>query len=120
MDSRGDSPIRAPGVVDDGYIRKIRRELSDLDGEIVMLVNRRLRLVAKLKRYKDTQGIAFLDLAREGWMLQYLHRLNHGPLSREGLEELYQEVLALTKREVLASERRASEVAGVGADAPGA
>jgi len=33
-------------------------------------------------------------------MLQDLQRANRGPLSVEGLRELYAEVLALTKREV--------------------
>jgi hypothetical protein len=33
-------------------------------------------------------------------MLQYLARANRGPLSAEGLEELFEEILGLTKREV--------------------
>jgi hypothetical protein len=33
-------------------------------------------------------------------MLQYLQRANRGPLSGEGLHELFEEVLGLTKREV--------------------
>ena len=57
--------------------------------------------VASLKRYKEEHGIDFVDLAREEWMLQYLRRFNQGPLSREGLSELYHELLALMKREVM-------------------
>jgi hypothetical protein len=33
-------------------------------------------------------------------MLQYLSRANRGPLSGEGLRELFEELLDLTKREV--------------------
>ena len=33
-------------------------------------------------------------------MLQYLARANRGPLTEEGLRELFAEVLDLTKREV--------------------
>ena len=40
------------------------------------------------------------DLAREEWMLQYLSRGNRGPLSQDGLSELYHELLDLMKREV--------------------
>jgi len=87
-------------AVDDPYVLKVRREISDLDRSLVELVNKRLQLVAKLKRYKDEHGIGFVDLTREEWMLQYLHRLNRGPLSDDGLTELYQELLDLTKREV--------------------
>ena len=84
----------------DPHVRDVRRQISDVDRTLVELVNKRLRLVAQLKRYKDEHGIGFVDLAREEWMLQYLHRLNRGPLSDEGLSELYHELLDLTKREV--------------------
>jgi len=85
----------------DEYVVRVRREISDLDRALVELVNKRLKLVASLKRYKDEHGINFVDLAREEWMLQYLQRLNQGPLSLEGLSELYHELLALMKREVM-------------------
>ena len=91
-------------VTDDPYVLKVRREISDLDRSLVELVNRRLRLVSKLKRYKDEHGIGFVDLAREQWMLQYLQRANRGPLSENGLSELYHELLDLMKREVVAQE----------------
>lgn len=84
----------------DEFVARVRRDISDLDSALVELVNKRLQLVARLKRYKDEHGIGFVDLAREEWMLQYLQRLNRGPLSREGLEELYHELLDLMKREV--------------------
>jgi dephospho-CoA kinase len=95
----------------DPYIRGIRREISDLDRDLVELVNERLRLVAKLKRYKDERGIDFVDLAREEGMLQYLQGANRGPLSAAGLEQLYHDVLELTKHELLALK------AGVGSEA---
>jgi chorismate mutase len=91
-------------VTDDPYVLKVRRELSDLDSALVELVNKRLRIVAQLKRYKDEHGIGFVDLAREEWMLQYLQRANRGPLTPEGLAELYHELLGLTKREVAGRE----------------
>jgi chorismate mutase len=84
----------------DPFVKDVRRELSDLDSALVELVNKRLRLVAKLKRYKEEHGIGFVDLAREEWMLQYLQRANRGPLSAAGLAELYHELLDLMKREV--------------------
>jgi chorismate mutase len=87
---------------DDPYVRRVRTEISDLDRALVDLVNKRLRLVAQLKRYKDEHGIGFVDLAREEWMLQYLQRANRGPLSADGLSTLYHELLALMKAEVLA------------------
>ena len=88
----------------DAHVRDVRRQISDLDSSLVALVNKRLKLVAQLKRYKEEHGIGFVDLAREEWMLQYLQRSNGGPLTREGLSELYHYVLDLTKQEVVKQE----------------
>lgn len=85
---------------DDPLIRQLREQLSDNDVKIVEALNARLKLVARLKRVKEERGIGFLDPAREEWMLQYLTRANRGPLSADGLREIYTELLDLTKREV--------------------
>src|SRR4051794_39925755 len=87
-------------VNDDPLIKQLRQQISDTDRSIVEAINARLRLVARLKSYKELRGIDFLDPEREEWMLQYLTRANRGPLSHEGLKELFEEVLDLTKREV--------------------
>jgi chorismate mutase len=78
----------------------MREQLSDNDRALVEAINKRLRLVAKLKGYKESRGIDFLDPEREEWMLRDISRANRGPLSQAGLEEIYKEILALTKREV--------------------
>jgi chorismate mutase len=87
-------------VNDDPLIRQLRQQISDTDRSIVDALNARLRLVARLKHYKESRGIDFVDPEREEWMLQYLQRANRGPLSGEGLKELFEEILDLTKREV--------------------
>ena len=89
---------------DDPVIRQLREQLSDNDVRIVEAINARLTLVARLKRVKEDRGIGFLDPAREEWMLQYLSRANRGPLSVDGLREIYTELLDLTKREVQRSD----------------
>jgi len=99
MSSTENSPVSAP---EDPYVLGVRREISDLDRSLVELVNKRLKLVARLKRYKDEHGIGFVDLAREEWMLQYLQRANRGPLSEAGLSQIYHDLLALMKQEVQA------------------
>jgi chorismate mutase len=87
-------------IAQDEYVTRARRDISDLDRQLVELVNKRLKLVAQLWRYKDEHGLDHVDPAREEWMVQYLQRLNSGPLSEDGLKELHQEVLGLTKREL--------------------
>ena len=85
---------------DDPVLRQFREQISDTDRAIVDAVNKRLKLVAQIKAYKDSRGIGFVDPEREEWMLQYLQRANRGPLSEEGLTELYHDLLDLVKREV--------------------
>ena len=92
--------MAGPPVNDDPLIKQLRQQISDTDRSIVDAFNARLRLVARLKGYKESRGIDFLDPEREEWMLQYLTRANRGPLSEDGLKELFDEVLDLTKREV--------------------
>jgi chorismate mutase len=84
----------------DPVIRQMRAQISDTDRALVEQINKRLRLVARLKAYKDEHDFDFVDPAREAWMIQDLQRANRGPLSAEGLKQIYEEILAMTKREV--------------------
>lgn len=85
-------------------IRQFREQISDNDRALVEALNKRLRLVAKLKEYKESHGLGFVDPAREEWILKDLSRANRGPVSTEGLREFYEAVFDLTKREVSSSE----------------
>ena len=67
---------------------------------ILEAANARLELVAELKRYKDENGLPFVDTDRERALLDTLAAANSGPLSEAGLRELFSELLALMKREV--------------------
>ena len=85
---------------DDPLIRQLREQISDNDRALVEAINARLKLVARLKSYKESRGLDFVDPEREEWMLQYLARANRGPLTAAGLREFFAEILDLTKREV--------------------
>jgi chorismate mutase len=85
---------------DDPLIRQLREQISDADRTIIEAINARLKLVARLKDYKESRGLSFVDPEREEWMLSYLSRANRGPLSSDGLREIFGELLDLTKREV--------------------
>jgi len=84
----------------DPIIRQLRESISDNDRKLLDALNQRLELVARLKSYKESHGIGFLDPEREEWMLNYLQRANRGKLSPEGLREFFTQVLDLTKREL--------------------
>jgi chorismate mutase len=84
----------------DPTVQRLREEISELDRSILEAVNGRLELVAALRRHKQEVGLPFVDPDRERQLLDDLARGNEGPLSDEGLRELFSGLLDLTKREV--------------------
>lgn len=88
----------------DPVVEAARAEISAADRAIVEAVNRRLRLVSELKRYKESRGLGFVDPQREQQILEEVRRANDGPLSDEGVRRLFAEILALTKAEIARSE----------------
>jgi chorismate mutase len=92
----------------DPVVRDLRGEIAEVDRAIVAAVNARLDLVARLKRYKESHGLPFLDPDRERQLVEELTRANAGPLSDDGLRDLYAALLELTKREVGRDSRPAS------------
>ena len=92
----------------DPTIRRLREEISDLDRSILDAVNARLELVERLRRHKDGLGLPFVDPEREQQLLDDLVHANRGPLSDEGVRELFCELLDLTKREISRDDRRAA------------
>jgi chorismate mutase len=87
-------------VTDDPTIQRVRGELAGHDRAILDAVNARLRLVAELKRYKQEAGVPFVDAEQERRLLDRLAATNGGPLSDDGVRELFETILALTKREL--------------------
>jgi chorismate mutase len=86
--------------VSDALTRRLREQIAERDRAILEAVNARLRLVDELKRHKDAEGIDFVDPEQEERLLQALEQANAGPLSRDGVRQLFSEMLALTKREL--------------------
>jgi 3-deoxy-7-phosphoheptulonate synthase/chorismate mutase len=84
----------------DPTVQRLREEISELDRSILEAVNGRLELVATLRRHKQEVGLPFFDPDRERQLLDDLARDNGGPLSDEGVRELFSGLLDLTKREV--------------------
>jgi chorismate mutase / prephenate dehydratase len=81
-------------------VEELRAQLDAIDREIFAAVNRRIDVVARLKRHKEEHGIGFVDPDRERQMFDARAAENDGPLSDEGLRAFYTELLALCKREV--------------------
>jgi chorismate mutase len=84
----------------DAALGDLRNLLEANDRALLDLVNRRLELVSEIKQRKAELGVEFVDPEREAWLLDHLRDANSGLLSDEGLRELLETVLDLTKREL--------------------
>ena len=86
----------------DPIIERLREQIAAADRAVLDAVNRRLELVVELRRYKDSRGIEFVDPEQERRLIERLVQANRGPVSSDGLRELFARLLELTKREVAA------------------
>jgi chorismate mutase len=86
--------------MNDPLTEALRRRIADQDRVILAAVNARLRLVTELKAYKARTGAAFIDAEQEERLLLALADENEGPLSPAGVRTLFEEILALMKREL--------------------
>ena len=92
----------------DPVVVALRERISGADRDILEKVNERLELVEELHRHKTEHGYPTIDRAREEQLLAELTELNTGPLSDDGVRELFTRVLDLVKRE-LATTRAARD-----------
>ena len=90
-------PMADPNA--DAVVRQMRDAIIDTDLKLMQAINSRLVMVSRLRAYKQAQGMEFVDQAREDWMHSYLQGANKGPLTDDGLREIYGHLLDLTKRE---------------------
>jgi chorismate mutase len=79
---------------------EFRDRIGDADRALLAAVNRRLELVRALHDFKQAEGIPLRDPDREQQLVVELQAANPGPLSDQGVAELFRHVLELTRREL--------------------
>jgi chorismate mutase len=81
-------------------LEALREQVVEIDRELVETINRRLEVVQQIWAHKRRHGLGDVDPERERWLHEHLAAGNRGPLSADGLQQIYAEILALTKREM--------------------
>ena len=84
---------------DDPKVTEVRADITATDEQLVALVNRRIELVARLHAHKREQGYNTVDPDRERLLLEHLQATSDGPLSGDGLRQLYATVIELCTAE---------------------
>ncbi len=81
-------------------LSELRAEIEALDRQLLETLNRRLELVAAVRRHKDAAGERWIDPEREAELLQTLVAANGGPLSERGVRAIFSAILDVLKQEV--------------------
>lgn len=74
-------------------IENWRKEIDEIDGEIVSLLNRRASVAQQIGKIKAKAGLPIIDLERESEVLQNILDINEGVLHEWQIAVIYQKIL---------------------------
>ncbi|MGD0166974.1 MAG: chorismate mutase [Gaiellaceae bacterium] len=95
------------GNAADPILNSLREEIAAADRDLISAFARRLRVAARIKSHKADQGYELIDPEREQRLFETWRQANDGTISDQALRELFEVVLALSKRETSADSRPA-------------
>ncbi|RMG71847.1 MAG: prephenate dehydratase [Nitrospirae bacterium] len=75
-------------------LKKLRKEIDQIDEEILRLLNRRAEVVLKVAEEKRKKNQRFYVPHREHEILQRLTRLNKGPFPNDALRVIFREIIS--------------------------
>jgi chorismate mutase len=81
-------------------IDEYRERITAADRVLLAAVNERIELVRTLHEHKAAEGMPLRDRGREDELIRQMQVENGGPLSDEGVAELFRYVLDLTRKEL--------------------
>ena len=75
-----------------------RREIDDIDAELLRLLNMRARLALKVGALKLAADLPFCDPDRERAVLQRLQEINSGPLDEHAVGKVFRRIIRESRR----------------------
>jgi chorismate mutase-like protein len=75
-----------------------RREIDEIDKEILRLLNLRASLAIKVGTLKKAADLPFCDPERERYVLGRLQELNDGPLDHDAVGKLFRRIIRESRR----------------------
>lgn len=75
-----------------------RREIDEIDTELLRLLNMRARLATKVGVLKQAANIPFCDPERERVVLKRLEELNDGPLDQRAVDKIFRRIIREFRR----------------------
>ena len=75
-----------------------RKEIDEVDAELLRLLNVRARLALKVGALKKAANVPFCDPDRERYVLSRLQHLNSGPLDDRAVYKLFRRIIRESRR----------------------
>jgi chorismate mutase-like protein len=75
-----------------------RREIDEIDGELLRLLNVRARLALKVGALKKQAHLPICDPDRERSVLLRLSEMNPGPLDKRAINKLFRRIIRESRR----------------------
>lgn len=75
-----------------------RREIDDIDAELLRLLNMRARLALKVAALKQAAQLPYRDPERERNVLQRLQEINSGPLDERAVCRVFRRIIRESRR----------------------
>ena len=75
-----------------------RKEIDDIDAELLRLLNMRARLALKVGFLKQAAHLPYCDPERERIVLQRLQEINDGPLDERAIGRVFRRIIRESRR----------------------
>lgn len=75
-----------------------RKEIDDIDAELLRLLNMRARLALKVGALKQAADLPFCDPDRERHVLRRVQEINCGPLDERAVGKVFRRIIRESRR----------------------
>jgi chorismate mutase len=79
-------------------IESWRKEIDEIDAQLLRLLNMRARLALKVGALKKAKQLPFCDPDREQYVLARLRDANTGPLDDRAVDKLFRRIIRESRR----------------------
>ena len=80
-------------------LEQYRRQIDEIDAGLVELFLKRMEVTGKVGEWKRENGVPVLDAARERRVIAAKTALTNDPVRRADLAELYETIMAISRRQ---------------------
>ncbi len=83
---------------DPSELDALRREIDEIDRQLVHMLGERARLAVRIGRVKQAHSLDNVDMAREQVVLDTVGSMNRGPLSHSQLRTIFTEIIGACRQ----------------------